>query len=122
MVLFGIGTIVSPCPPKTKESTSLIGTCSSCDKKRLKREVSKTPAIPITLFFGSPEYFCKAITITSRGLVMQITKAFGEVFLIPSATCLIIFKFIPKRSSRVIPVFLGTPAVIITTSEFFVSS
>ena len=40
----------------------------------------------------------------------------------PSATCLIIFKFIPSKSSLVIPGFLGTPAVIIITSEFFVSS
>ncbi len=41
---------------------------------------------------------------------------------IPSATCLIIFKLIPNKSSLVIPGFLGTPAVIIITSEFFVSS
>ena len=37
-------------------------------------------------------------------------------------TCLIIFRFIPNRSSLVIPGFLGTPAVIMITSEFFVSS
>ena len=78
--------------------------------------------MPTTLFFGKPEYFCKAITITSSGLVIHITNAFGDVFLIPSATCLIIFKFISNRSSLVIPGFLGTPAVIIITSEFFVSS
>ena len=80
------------------------------------------PAMPTTLFFGNPEYFCNAITITSNGLVIHITKALGEVFLIPSATCFIIFKFIPSRSSLVIPGFLGTPAVIIITSEFLVSS
>ena len=62
------------------------------------------------------------MTITSNGLVMHIINAFGEVFLIPSATCFIIFKFIPSKSSRVIPGFLGTPAVIIITSEFLVSS
>ena len=45
-----------------------------------------------------------------------------EVVLIPSATCLIIFKFISRRSSLVMPGFRGTPAVIIITSEFFVSS
>ena len=49
-------------------------------------------------------------------------NAFGDVFLIPSATCFIIFKFISNKSSLVIPGFLGTPAVIIITSEFFVSS
>ena len=85
-------------------------------------EESKIPAMPTTLFLGRPEYFCKAITITSNGLVMHITKAFGDVFFIPSATCFIIFKFIPNKSSLVIPGFLGTPAVIIITSEFLVSS
>ena len=117
----GTGTIVSPCPPKTNESTSLIGTFNSCDRKNLNLDVSKTPAIPITLFFGSPEYFCSAITMTSRGFVIHITKAFGEVSLIPSATCLIIFKFMPSKSSLVIPGFLGTPAVIMITSELLVS-
>ena len=53
---------------------------------------------------------------------MHITNAFGEVSLIPSATCLIIFKFVPNKSSLVIPGFLGTPAVIIITSESLVSS
>ena len=42
---------------------------------------SSIPAIPTTLFFGKPEYFCRAITITSNGFVIQITKALGEVFL-----------------------------------------
>ena len=95
---------------------------SSCDKKYINLEESSIPAIPTTLFFGKPEYFCKAITITSNGFVIHITKALGEVFLIPSATCFIILRFIPNKSSLVIPGFLGTPAVIIMTSEFFVSS
>ena len=80
------------------------------------------PAIPTTLFFGRPEYFCKAITITSRGLVIHITKALGEVFFIPSATCFIIYKYIPSKSYLLIPCFLGTQAEIMITSEFFVSS
>ena len=53
---------------------------------------------------------------------MQITNAFGDVSFIPSATCLIIFKLVPSRSSRDIPGFRGTPAVIIITSESLVSS
>ena len=60
--------------------------------------------------------------MTSSGFVMQITKALGDVFAIPSPTCLIIFKFVPNKSSLVIPGFLGIPAVIIMTSEFLVSS
>ena len=78
--------------------------------------------MPTTFLFGKPEYFCNAMTMTSRGFVIQITNALGEVFLIPSATCLIIFKLVSNKSSRVIPGFLGTPAVIIIASEFFVSS
>ena len=85
-------------------------------------EESNIPAIPTTLFFGNPEYFCKAITITSRGLVMHMTNALGDVFLIPSATYFIILRLMPSKSSLVMPGFLGTPAVIIITSEFFVSS
>ena len=53
---------------------------------------------------------------------MHITKALGDVFFIPSATCFIILRFMPNKSSLVIPGFRGTPAVIIITSEFFVSS
>ena len=88
----------------------------------MNQEESKIPAIPITLFFFNLEYFCKAITITSSGLVIHITNALGEVFFIPSATCFIIFKFISNKSSLDMPGFLGTPAVIIITSEFLVSS
>ena len=97
------------------------GTLSSSDKNNLYLEESNIPAIPTTLFFGKFEYFCKAITITSNGFVIQITKASGQFDLIPSATCFIIFKFIPSKSSLLIPGFLGTPAVIIITSEFFIS-
>ena len=68
------------------------------------------------------EYFCNAMTITSNGLVIQITKEFGEYFFIPSLTCFIIFKFIPNKSSLLIPGYLGTPAVIIITSESLMSS
>ena len=73
---------------------------------------------------NSPNAFVICITnpLDVMGFVIQITNAFGEFFLIPSATCLIIFKLIPSRSSLLIPGFLGTPAVIITTSEFLISS
>ena len=58
----------------------------------------------------------------SRKSTMSNNPTFGDDFFIPSATCLIIFKFIPSKSSLDMPGFLGTPAVIIITSEFFVSS
>ena len=57
-------------------------------------ELSKIPAIPTTLFDGKPENFWNAITITSSGLVIHITKASGAFCLTPFATCLIIFKLI----------------------------
>ena len=62
------------------------------------------------------------MTITSNGLVIQITNASGQLFFTPSATCFMIFKLIPNRSSLLIPGFLGTPAVIIITSESLISS
>jgi hypothetical protein len=79
------------------------------------------PAIPTTFEVGKLEYFCKAITITSKGFVIHITKAFGQFSFIPFATCFIIFRFILSRSSLLIPGFLGTPAVIIIKSEFLIS-
>ena len=69
---------------------------------------------------GVKEYNQSQTRGSSGGRVSMV--ALGEVFFIPSATCLMIFKLIPSQSSLVIPGFLGTPAVIMTTSEFFVSS
>ncbi len=48
--------------------------------------------------------------------------AFGEFFLILSTTCETIFALIFKRSALVISLFLGTPAVITTISQSFISS
>ena len=56
-VNLGNGTIVSPWPPITIASISFTGTLSSSDKKSLNLELSNIPAIPTTLFVGSPEYF-----------------------------------------------------------------
>ena len=69
-----------------------------------------------------PEYFCRAQTMASKGLVMQITKAPGALFLIPSPTAFMTFRLMPKRSSRLIPGFLGTPAVTIITSASLMSA
>ena len=105
-----------------QEDNTNLDIFNSCERKYLNLEESKIPAIPMTIFVGKPEYFCNAITIMSKGFVMQITNALGEVFFIPSATCFIIFKFVSNKSSLDIPGFLGIPAVIIITSEFSVSS
>ena len=37
--------------------------------------------MPTTMCLGSPQHFCSAQTMASSGLVMQMTKAFGRVFL-----------------------------------------
>ena len=37
--------------------------------------------MPTTMCLGRPQAFCSAHTMASSGLVMQMTKAFGRVFL-----------------------------------------
>ena len=59
--------------------------------------------------------------MASKGLVMHITNALGQYFLIPAPTSDITLRLIDNKSSRLIPGFLGTPAVTITTSESFIA-
>ncbi len=72
--------------------------------------------MPTTWLVGSPEYFCSAQTMTSSGLVMQMTNAFGAYFFTPAPTWLITLRLISRRSSRLMPGLRGTPAVTMTTS------
>ena len=44
--------------------------------------------MPTTMFLGRPQYFCSAHTMASSGLVMQMTKALGQYFLMPGADLL----------------------------------
>ena len=110
------GTIVSPCPPRTNAVTSLTETLNSSAKKCLNLAESRTPAIPTTIFVGNPDALCNTPTIASSGFVMQIIKAFGQFSLIPFPTCFITFVLISTKSSLLIPGFLATPAVTMTTS------
>src|SRR5690606_40034837 len=57
----------------TRRSSDLVASAT----KHLKRLVSSTPAMPTTMWWGSPETFWSAETIASRGLATLITKAFG---------------------------------------------
>ena len=50
-----IGTIVSPWPPRTKAVTSSTLTLNSSARKWRKRALSSTPAMPTTMWCGSPE-------------------------------------------------------------------
>ena len=72
--------------------------------------------MPTTWLAGSPEYFCNAHTMTSSGLVMQMTNALGAYFLMPAPTWLMTLRLISSRSSRLMPGLRGTPAVTMTTS------
>ena len=72
--------------------------------------------MPTTMCFGSPQHCCRAQTMASSGLVMQMTKALGAYFLMPAPTCSITFKLMPRRSSRLMPGLRGTPAVTTQTA------
>ncbi len=72
--------------------------------------------MPTTRSAGRPDFSRITQTIASSGLVMTMTKAFGQWVLMPSATWAITPAFLPIRSSRLIPGVRGKPAVTITTS------
>ena len=78
--------------------------------------------MPTTMVFGSPQHFRSTQTMASSGLVMQMTKAFGACFLMPSPTCSITLALMPIRSSRLMPGLRGTPAVTMTTSAPSIAS
>ena len=52
----------------------------------------------------------------------MMINASGEYLITFPTTSLTIFAFVPIRSSRVMPGFLGIPEVTTTTSEFAVAS
>ena len=53
---------------------------------------------------------------------MQITNAFGALFLMPSPTAFITFRLMPSRSSRLMPGLRATPAVTMMTSAPVISA
>jgi hypothetical protein len=66
----------------------------------------------------TPETFWKAYAMISAGFETTTTFEFGEYFLTFLATSDIISTFLFRRSSRLMPGFLASPAVITMTSEF----
>ena len=117
-----IGTIVSPWPPSTNAVTSSTETLNSSARKWRNRALSSTPAMPTTMWCGSPENSRNAHTIASNGLVMQITKAFGALALMPAPTAFITFRLMPSKSSRLIPGLRAIPAVTMHTSASAMSA
>ena len=78
--------------------------------------------MPTTMCLGRPQNFCSAHTMASSGLVMQMTKAFGQYFLMPAPTCSMTLRLMPSRSSRLMPGLRGTPAVTMQTSAPSIAS
>ena len=54
--------------------------------------------------------------MASSGLVMQMTKAPGQLAFIPAPTDCMTWVLMPIRSSRLMPGRRATPAVTMTTS------
>ncbi len=72
--------------------------------------------MPTTMPCGWPVISRSAQTMTSSGLVTQITNALGQWVLMPSPTAFITLMLMPIRSSRLMPGLRATPAVTMTTS------
>ena len=77
--------MVSPWPPSTKAVTSSTETLNSSARKVRKRALSSTPAMPTTMLCGRPQASRITHTIASSGLVMTMTNAFGQFFLMRGA-------------------------------------
>ena len=84
--------------------------------------VSRIPAIPTTRSFGNLETALATWHIASRGFETTTMIDFGERLTISLVTEPTMVSFVVTRSSRLIPGFRGSPAVITTTSEPDVSS
>src|SRR3989339_277652 len=117
----GIGTIKSPWLPITSAYISFTEVPVISEIKYCILAESSTGAIPITLFDGRPETLYARYVMASRGFVTIIKIVFGDCstmfFIIEES----ISEFLAIRSSRDIPGFRANPAVITTTSEFWVS-
>eukprot|EP00754_Rhynchopus_humris_P045074 Rhum_TRINITY_DN4593_c0_g1::Rhum_TRINITY_DN4593_c0_g1_i1::g.14984::m.14984 len=120
------GTIVGPeCPPTTGIFTSSTLTFFSCDTNVLARTRSRV--VTPNSFFGlyTPAAFrvsAKMGTVELTGLEMIRKHASGQCSAQALASVCTIEALVLKRSSRVMPGFLGTPAGMITTSLPFRAS
>ena len=112
----------SPCPPSTKPVTSSTETFSAWATNVRKRAVSRTPDCPKTRFFGKPDALYTAYVMASTGFVNTRMYVSGEYLTTDSVTEVIIPAFVLTRSSRLIPGLRAIPAVMMTRSEWAVSS
>ena len=71
---------------------------------------------------GQARNLAKRQTMASSGFVTQMTKAFGQYFLMPAPTAFITLALTSIRSSRLMPGLRGAPAVTMTTSAPFRSA
>jgi hypothetical protein len=116
------GTIWSPWPPSTIAVTSFVEAPVSHAMNVRNRAVSRIPAIPTTRSRGHPETFFATWHMASSGLETTTTIASGDRSAASRMTPATISSFVVTRSSRLIPGFRGTPAVMTTTSDSAVSS
>ncbi len=84
--------------------------------------MSRIPAWPKTRSFGKPDTFFATWHIASSGFERTMITQSGETATTCSVTDLTIFSFVCTRSSRLMPGWRGSPAVITTTSEPAVSA
>ena len=118
-----IGTIWSPCPPRTTAVTSFTDTSSSCEMNAAKRAVSRIPAMPTTRRFLKRDAAFATWHIASSGFETTTSDRAREISCTASfVTVETIASFVATRSSRLMPGERGLPAVITTTSDPAVSS
>ena len=103
----GSGTIVSPWPPSTNAVTFSTETFNASARKHRMRAESRTPAMPITRFFGNPERRNATCVIASSGFETTMMNAFGEYFATWSVTAPTMSEFVFNRSSRLMPGLRG---------------
>ncbi len=118
----GSGTIVSPCPPRTKACVFSTETSSASARNQRMRAESRTPAIPNTRSRGSLETRRATSHMASSGLETTMRIASGEPGRTLRTTSATIFSLVATRSSRLMPGLRGIPAVITTTWEPAVAS
>ena len=113
----GRGTMVSPCPPRTKAWVFSTDTFSSMAMNARKRAESSTPAMPMTRFLGNPLASRATWHMASSGLLTMIRVLSGATAAISRTTFSMIPMLVERRSSRLMPGFRGIPAVMITMSD-----
>ena len=114
--------MVSPCPPSTNAVTFSTETSSSWAMNVRNRAESSTPAIPMTRCLGNPDRRSASCAMASSGFVTTMRMAVGDRRAVSATTPPTISAFFSRRSSRLMPGFRASPAVITMMSDPAVGS